>query len=283
MIDATILQACARGDISPEIALSRLLLAGRAPAPAELARAAEPGPLQRLAELAEQHRDRLEPLSALARGGLNPTGDDPVAATAALFDRLAGEAPEAAVAFYSFGDPAALDTATAELVAVIRAWTPFADRRVLDLGCGIGRVSLALAGEAASVLGLDVSAGMVRAAQDRAAQRAGDAPVRFAQGNGRDLAGVADAGIDMLLAIDIWPFLVSAGGDAVDRMVAEAARVLVPGGDFLVFNWSYRGDPARDEADTRALAARHGFDAIRIGERPFTIWDGTGFHLRRNT
>ncbi len=277
MIDGTILRACAAGEISPEIALSRLLLSGRAPDPAELARLAESGPLQALADLADRHRDRLEPLSALARRGFDPAGDDPVAASAALFDRLADEAPEAAVAFYSFGDPAALDAATAELVAVIREWVPVTGRRVLDLGCGIGRVSLALAGEAASVIGLDVSAGMVGAAQ----ARAGDTTVRFAQANGRDLAGVVNAGIDLLLAVDSWPFLVSAGDDAVERMVAEAARVLAPGGAFIVFNWSYRGDPARAAVDARALADRHGFEALRIGERPFTVWDGTGFHLRR--
>ena len=279
MIDPDILARCAAGAISPEIALSQLLLGGRAPDPAELARMAKPGPLQALADLAERHRDRLEPLSALARGGLNPVGDDPVAATAALFDRLATQAPEAAVAFYSFGDAGALDAATAELVAVLRDWASPAGRRVLDLGCGIGRVSLALAGEAASVLGIDVSAGMVRAAQ----ARAGDAQVRFAQGTGRDLAGVADGDIDLLLAVDIWPFLVSAGDEAVERMVAEVARVVAPRGDFLLFNWSYRGDPARDDADARALADRHGFAPVRIGERPFTIWDGTGFHLRRRS
>ena len=55
-------------------------------------------------------------------------------------------------------------------------------------------------------------------------------------------------------------------------------RALRPGGDLLVFNWSYRGDPARDEAEARATP---GFDVLRAGERPFRIWDGVGFHLRR--
>ena len=277
MIDQTVLARAAAGEISPEIALAQLLLSGHPPDPAELARAARPGPLQDLADLAERHRDRLQGLSGLAARGFSPDGPDPIAETAALFDRLATEAPEAGVAFYTFGDPQALAIATDELVGVIRAWAPPAGKRVIDYGCGIGRVALALAEEAADTLGIDVSAGMVAAARARAGARR----VRFEQGNGRDLSGVPDSSADLLIAGDIWPFLVTAGPEAVSRMVAEIARVLVPGGDFLIFNYSYRGDPARDVADVRALGRAHGFDVVRAGETPFRIWDGVGFHLRR--
>lgn len=277
MIDPAILAACAEGEISPEIALSRLLLQGTAPDPAELARLATPGPLAQLAALADAHRDQLELLSAFARAGLDP-GDDTMAGTAALFDRFAAQAPEAGVAFYSFGDPTLLARATDELVAVIRAWAPPAGRRVVDLGCGIGRVSLALASEAAAVTGIDVSAGMVSAAQ----ARSDGAGATFVQGDGLGLPMIADGAADLLLAVDSWPFVVRGGPAGTDALVAEIARVLAPGGDFLVFNWSYRGDPALDDRDVRALAAAHGFDVVRVGERPFAIWDGVGFHLRRH-
>lgn len=277
MIDRSVLDRCAAGTISPEIALAQLLLSGHPPDPVELARAARPGPLQVLAELADRHRDRLRGLSDLAAQGFTPDGVDPIAETAALFDRLAEQAPEAAVAFYSFGDRQALAAATAELVAVIRAWAPPAGRRVIDYGCGIGRVALALADEAADMLGIDLSAGMVAAARARSDGKR----VRFEQGNGRDLSGIADRSADLVIAGDIWPFLVTAGPATVDHMVAEVARVLAPGGDFLVFNYSYRGAPDQDIADVLALAARHGFTVERAGERPFRIWDGVGFHLRR--
>ena len=278
MTDPTIMAACAAGEISPEIALARLLLLGMAPDPAELARQGVSGPLARLAALADTHRDQLEPLSAFARAGLDP-GDDTMAGTAALFDRFAAQAPEAGVAFYSFGDPVALARATDELVAVIRAWVPTAGRRVVDLGCGIGRVSLALAAEAAAVTGTDVSAGMVAIAE---AQASGTRAT-FVQSDGLGLPMFGDGTVDLLLAVDSWPFVVRGGPAATDALVAEIARVLPPGGDFLVFNWSYRGDPALDADDARALAAAHGFDIVRVGERPFAIWDGIGFHLRRGT
>uniref|UniRef100_UPI001C2CD92B hypothetical protein n=1 Tax=Sphingomonas bacterium TaxID=1895847 RepID=UPI001C2CD92B len=96
-----------------------------------------------------------------------------------------------------------------------------------------------------------------------------------------DLAMLGDGSVDLLLAVDSWVFVVPAGPAVADVMTAEIARVLAPGGDWLVFNWSYRGDPALDEADARALAARHGLEVVRCGERPFAIWDGVGFHLRK--
>jgi predicted TPR repeat methyltransferase len=278
VIDESVLARCATGAISPEIALAQLLLSGSSPDPAALAARAEPGPLARLADLAERHRDRLDDLSALARAGFDPGGGDPVANSAALFDRLAQAAPEAGVAFYSFGDPAALARATEELVAVIRDWADPAGRRVIDLGCGIGRVALALADEAASVTGVDVSAGMVAEAARRAGHRA---RVRFVQASGRDLAMLESASADLLLAVDSWPFLIPAGPEATAGMAAEVARVLAPGGDWLLFNWSYRGDPALDEAEAQAAAAANGLELLRAGERPFAIWDGIGFHFRR--
>ncbi|TGE00245.1 class I SAM-dependent methyltransferase [Methylobacterium nonmethylotrophicum] len=279
MTDLTILEQCGRGEISPQIALSRLLLAGGPVDAGHLAReaAAHPdsAPLAALARLAARHGDRLEGLGRLARSGLWPSGDDVFGATAALFDRLAAEAPEAGVAFYSLGDPDELAAATAELAGIVRAWSPAATGRILDLGCGIGRLALALGPEAESVLGLDLSEGMIAEACRRARGRGN---VRFARSDGRRWP-LGDGEIDVVVAADSLPYAVEAG--AVAEVVAEAARVLRPGGDLLVFNWSYRGDPGRDVAEARSLAAACGFEVVRAGEKPFAIWDAVSFHLRR--
>ncbi len=251
------------GEISREVALARLLLSGEAPDPATL-----PAPL---AELARQHGGRLDHLAGLAREGFDA---DNLEGAARLFDGLAETAPEAAVAFYTLGDPALLAQATGELARVILDWAPVAGRRVLDFGCGIGRVAAALAPHAREVVGVDVSAGMIAQARARAS-----APnLRFEHSDGRTLA-LPDASVDLAVAADSFPFLVRAG--VLDAAMAEFARVLTPGGDLLVFNWSYRGDDVGDVADARRVADRFGFDAVRVGERPFRIWDGRGFHLRR--
>lgn len=257
------------GEISAEIALAQLLLTGTVPDPAGL-----PEPVARLAR---RHADRLNGLAGLARDGFDPPGEDQVAATAALFDRLAASAPEAAVAFYTLGDPALLAAATAELVAVIGRWVPLAGSSLLDWGCGIGRVAAALSGQAGDILGVDLSAGMIDQARARCA---GLANVRLLVTDGGPLAR-PDASVDAILAVDSLPFLVRSGPATVDRQFADFARLLRPGGHLLVFNWSYRGDPAVDRAEARTMADAHGFSLDRAGERPFAIWDGTGFLLTR--
>lgn len=268
-----ILAQCAAGAISPQIAVARLVLAGERIDPDAIgAGAAEGSPLAQAARLAREHAAKLDRLAGLAAGGMDPDGPDLVAATAALFDRLAAQEPEAAVAFYSLGDPALLAAATTELVEVVRGWTPVERRAVLDFGCGIGRVALALAPYAERVVGVDVSSAMVAEARRRAA---GVADVAFDATDGRTLP-FADASFDLVLAVDSVPYLVRAG--VLEAQLAELKRVLRPGGDLLVFNWSYRGDEA---ADAREAAGAAGFACLRSGERPFAIWDATGFHLRR--
>lgn len=267
------LALCAAGAISPQVALARLVLTGEPIDPDAIATgAAEGSPLREVARLAREHHRKLDRLRRLAVSGMGPEGEDLVAATAALFDRLAAEEPEAAVAFYSLGDPGLLAAATAELVEVVRRWTPVENARVLDFGCGIGRVAIALAPHAAEVTGVDVSAGMVKEARRRTS---GHANLFFAATDGRALP-FADASFDLAVAADSFPYLVRAG--VLEAQLAELARVLRPGGDLLVFNWSYRGD---EGADSREGAGAVGFTCLRSGERPFAIWDASGFQLRR--
>jgi SAM-dependent methyltransferase len=245
---------------SPQIALVRLLLDG-----AELP---QTGPV---ADLARAHPERVAQARALIAAGLDPPAT--LEGARALFDRLAAEAPEAGVALYSLGAPDLLEAATAELVETVGEWHPFAGRNVLDFGCGIGRVARALAGRGARVVGLDVSPGMIAEAE----RHGGD--VRYLIGNGRGLDGIPDASIDLMLAVDSFPYLVAAG--LVEAHVAETARVLRRGGSLIVFNWSYRRDVRADVEEASRLAERHGFEVRRSAEYPFAIWDAAGFQLLR--
>ena len=153
---APVLARWRRGETSAPLALAGLLLAGgEEDVVAGLERVGEP----ELAALARAHAAELPRLRALAAAAdhshLSLVG------TRAMFEALAAAAPEAAVAFYSLNDPALLDTATRELVAVIVDWTAVDGRDLVDLGCGIGRVARALAGRARSIVGLDLSPRMV--------------------------------------------------------------------------------------------------------------------------
>jgi SAM-dependent methyltransferase len=207
-----------------------------------------------------------------------PTPAEGIAVIAGFFDDAVRHSPEASVALYSLGDPLILAAATAEIVAWLHAeglLPPGAD--VLDVGCGIGRVAAALAPRCRSVLGLDVSAGMVGEARRRLADHPN---VRISLTSGEDLDAVETAAFDLVLAIDSFPYIVQTGPETALRHVRGAARALRPGGALCILNLSFRCDPAQDRADAIGWAADSGMHMTHDGGRPFRLWDGTAFVLR---
>lgn len=214
--------------------------------------------------------------SSVAHEESSPSAEAALAYWTAAFDRLAESAPEAGVALYALGNPDLLAAATAEVVDRLSSWDAIgAGTDVLDLGCGIGRFAEALASRVASVLGIDLSGAMVAEARRRCTQ----ANVRFVQGNGRDLGLAETAGFNLVLAADVFPYLVQAGGTLVDDHLRDARRVLRPGGSLVVLNYSYRGDAALDRSDVAQLAEAHGFAVLRLGTQEFRLWDAAVFHL----
>ncbi len=87
---------------------------------------------------------------------------------------------------------------------------------------------------------------------------------------------------DLVLAVDSFPYIVDVDEELADRQFAEVARVLKDYGHFVIFQYSYREDAARDRRDVRRLAAAHGYAVIREAATPFTIWDGVGYQLQKN-
>ena len=281
---------CLAGAISPEVALCRLLLGGAAPegiAALLAARRPDPPtpPWRALDRLVRDRPDALRRLAAEigAAGGdhsaLADAPDEAAARIAAFFDRAVAHSPEASVALYSLGDPAILAAATAEIVDWLDAEALLPEGSdVLDLGCGIGRLAIALAPRCRSVLGLDVSAGMVAEAR----RRCGPLPnVRIEATAGRDLDALAAGSLDLALAADSFPYVVQLGDAAADRHVAGMARALRPAGAIVILNLSYGRDPEADRLDVARWAVRHGLDLLHAGARPFRLWDGAAFALRR--
>jgi predicted TPR repeat methyltransferase len=196
-----------------------------------------------------------------------------------LFDGLVSHSEELSVALYSLGSPEILAAATSEIVALLdgrgllNKYT-----RVLDLGCGIGRMELALSERVANIDAIDLSTKMVEVATRRCAALPN---VHVALTSGRDLSGFAHASKDLVLAVDSFPYVVQAGAALVDTMLREAARVLSPTGHFVALNFSYRDDLARDRAEAAELARRHGFVLEVCGERPFRLWNGSLFVFKK--
>ncbi|MGI4975967.1 MAG: class I SAM-dependent methyltransferase [Janthinobacterium lividum] len=278
----TAIEMALAGRISPEIALARMVLGGATVAEIETELAAcagEPAAAGMLA-LVTRYRGSLERLAGVFEGtGLDHAeagGAELIARVAGAYDVAVARSPEASVAAYSLGDAATLARATAELVGWLEgAGVLPAGADVLDVGCGIGRVAAAMLPRARSVLGLDVSAGMVAEAR----RRYPDRRLRFEVTHGRDLAGVAAGEFDVVLASDCFPYLVQAG--LAGGHVAGAARALRAGGALVVLNLSYRGDAAADLADATRWAREAGMVLERAGETPFALWDASAWVFRR--
>jgi len=116
------------------------------------------------------------------------------------------------------------------LVAEARRFgLPWQRRRGLDFGCGIGRLTQALAAHVDEVLGLDVAPSMI--AHARAANRHGDR-VRYEVQAAPPLSAVASGSTDLVITGRVLQHIAPRYARAY---VLELARVLAPGG-FLSFD-----------------------------------------------
>lgn len=127
----------------------------------------------------------------------------------------------------------------------------------VDVGCGVGRLSKALAERFDHVVGVDVSPEMVARARDMV----GDDRVRFAVGDGTSLAVVEDATADLVLSFVVFQHIPTPG--VIAAYVRDAGRVLRPGG-LLVFQWNDLPG-SRRWAITREL--RHGLARLGVERR----------------
>jgi SAM-dependent methyltransferase len=263
----------ARGEIGAGVAAMRLLMEAASP---EAARAVLRRAEGRLGPLAEVEALLTGEAFATIKGVLGAVGherthDRPTtpAEWGRAFDRACAVSPAASVALYTLGDPERLRAATEEVVrwlavqGVLRA-----DRRVLEIGCGAGRFVEALAPHVGFIAGLDVSPAMAALARRRARIRSNAAVVLTA---GRDLSAFASGGIDLVLAVDSFQYLVKAG--VAETHLAEVGRVLKPGGELVILNWSY-------EAPYEPPAAP-GLEPVALSGRELRLWDGVGFRLRK--
>jgi cyclopropane fatty-acyl-phospholipid synthase-like methyltransferase len=94
----------------------------------------------------------------------------------------------------------------------------------LDIGCGLGRVIEELAPRFRHVVGLDVSAEMLRQADEAVSARNRS----FVVTGGEDLAMLRDGAVDFVVSFAVFTHLPSVRW--TERYIHEIARVLRPGG-----------------------------------------------------
>jgi SAM-dependent methyltransferase len=110
--------------------------------------------------------------------------------------------------------------------------------RILEIGCGVGRMTRWFAGSFGEAHGVDVSPEML----ERARRRLAAIPnVTLHPGSGFDLRPLPDAYFDLVFSYIVFQHIPSA--DVVRSYVREAARVLRDGG---AFKFQVNGDQSAD-------------------------------------
>ena len=152
--------------------------------------------------------------------------------------------------------------------------------RVLEIGCGAGRVTRALSQVFGEVHAVDVSGEMVKLAR----QALADMPNAFVyQNNGRDLSVVPTRQFDFAFSTIVFQHIPSR--DVIENYVREVGRLLRPG---ALFKFQVQGDATIEtsESDTWlgvpfsdeqavAMAERCGFEPRYrhgAGEQYFWLW-----------
>jgi SAM-dependent methyltransferase len=115
-----------------------------------------------------------------------------------------------------------------DLEALVAAAAPCPGRRILDVGCGTGHTTLALAARGAEVAGLDMTEEMLALAREEASRQG--LAVRFELGFAEDLP-FPDGSFDVVTSRVCAHHYRDAA-----RSVREAARVLEPGGVHLLLD-----------------------------------------------
>lgn len=118
-------------------------------------------------------------------------------------------------------------------------WTPDPDAVVLEVGCGAGRISGALATRVSRVVAYDISRTMLAAARDRLPQLRN---LVWRHGHAGDLAAEPEGSVDAVLLIGVLAHL----PEPEDLIVAldQAARTVAPGGA-VIFDLRLVPEPLR--------------------------------------
>ena len=181
--------------------------------------------------------------------------------------------------FFASGEATVREQILNDMTNVCQGKAP-GDMHVLEIGCGAGRVTRALAAQFGRVTGVDISGEMVRQATLALVDRPN---ARAIQNNGRDLAGV-EGPVDFAFSTIVFQHIPSY--EVIESYVREVHRLLRPGGLFKfqvqgaaremaeIEHDSWLGVPFSEERAWQMAAAcnfemRYGHGA---GEQYYWLW-----------
>lgn len=181
--------------------------------------------------------------------------------------------------FFASGERTIAEEILTDMGNVCQGANPRA-MRVLEIGCGAGRVTRALAGLFKEVHAVDVSGEMVKLAR---LALAGYPHAFVYQNNGTDLSVLPDLVFDFAFSTIVFQHIPNR--DVIENYVREVNRLLRPG---ALFKFQVQGDHSLhtepddtwlgvpfSEAQANAMAYRCGFDPRYrhgAGEQYFWLW-----------
>jgi SAM-dependent methyltransferase len=139
--------------------------------------------------------------------------------------------------------------------ALRRAVNPSAGVRILDFGCGTGRLSGWLADAGASVVGVDATPEMIEVARRRVPG------TKFVVSEGGQLP-FDDGSFDAVVAVYVLQYYVA--DQSIEVLLAEFHRLLSPGGAFVAIEQAADSDIGRGAPEARyeAVVTDAGFHSV---------------------
>jgi SAM-dependent methyltransferase len=135
--------------------------------------------------------------------------------------------------FFASGERTVAEEILTDMINICQGRDPLA-MRVIEIGCGAGRITRALAKRFGEVYAVDVSGEMVAQAR----QACADLPnVRVFQNNGMDLSVLPDIGYDFAFSTIVFQHIPSR--EVIVNYVRETGRLLKPGS---LFKFQVQGD-----------------------------------------
>ncbi|MFN7922541.1 MAG: class I SAM-dependent methyltransferase [Bryobacteraceae bacterium] len=181
--------------------------------------------------------------------------------------------------FFASGERTVAEEILTDMINICQGKDP-KQMKVLEIGCGAGRVTRALAGLFGEVYGVDISGEMI----ERARKALSDRPnAHVFQNNGKDLSVLGNIEVDFAFSSIVFQHIPSY--EVIESYVREVNRLLRKGG---LFKFQVQGDstliaPEGDtwlgvpfsDAQACAMAERCGFEPRYrhgAGEQYFWLW-----------
>ena len=183
--------------------------------------------------------------------------------------------------FFATGEQNVRDQILNDMENVCQGRDP-ADMRVLEIGCGVGRITRALAASFGEVHGVDVSYEMIRRAR-RYLQSTRNAHVH--RNSGTDLRAVGSLQFDFAYSFIVFQHIPSRA--VIDSYIGEVGRLLRRGSLFKFQVQGYQGAGFREagndtwlgasvsEQEAAEMAERHGFQlrhSVGAGTQYYWLW-----------